>query len=92
MAQSSATCPKCDVTFSSKDVLKQHIAVVHEGKKAYKCPTCQKTFFTSRSGLMINTETVHEEKKPNKCPKCEKTFPQISGLTIQGHRCQNAKF
>ena len=39
-----------------------HIAAVHEGKKPYKCDTCD-VKFSSKQGLNRHFAAVHKEKK-----------------------------
>ena len=64
--------------------LVMHIAAVHEGKKPFKCETCDATFarkndFTRKDNL----NTVHEEMKPFKCHLCNTKFTQKCHLN--GH-------
>ena len=40
-----------------------HIAAVHEGRKRFKCDTCDAKF-TQKSKLNTHVATVHEEMKP----------------------------
>ena len=43
--------------------MKKHIGVVHEGKKLFKCHTCDYGAF-GKKNLKRHIETLHEEKKP----------------------------
>ena len=36
-------CYICKISFSHNSSLKTHIAMVHEGKKPFKCPICDYT-------------------------------------------------
>ena len=46
-----------------KSNLNTHIAAVHEGRKHFKCDTCDAKF-TQKSKLNTHVATVHEEMKP----------------------------
>ena len=65
-----------------------HIAAVHEGKKPFKCETCDATFarknkFTRKDNLNTHIATVHEEMKPFKCDLCNTKF--TSKHSLNGH-------
>ena len=60
-------CSICDKNYGTKYSLKEHIGVVHEGKK-YKCDECNE-IFSWKSGLnslvksrICNSTTFHPEK------------------------------
>ena len=38
------TCEICKKTFSRRADMKNHVSVVHEGKKPYECPRCEMKF------------------------------------------------
>lgn len=46
----------------SKEYRKQHISVLHEGKKSFKCSTCPEAFSEKRK-LVQHIELVNVEKK-----------------------------
>ena len=51
---------------------------MHEGKKPYKCKTCN-AGFTNQRGVKNHAMKVHVEKKicpkkPHKCEACNKTY------------------
>ena len=52
---------ECSKTFSSKQMMRMHIATVHEGHKPFNCGKCR------------NEDTVHT-KRQFECSKCSKTF------------------
>ena len=55
----SFDCPKCSQTFSRREIMKEHVAIVHDGQKPFDCPHCSKAF-----GYKINMKrhmaTVHD--------------------------------
>ena len=61
--------------------MKKHIATVHEGKRSYKCQSCNSKFH-SKDGLNRHVITIHEGKKPYTCKICNLTFTQSSNLTV----------
>ena len=56
--------------FSAKSKLRNHIAVVHEGKKSHICSICESSFST-KPYLKRHILSVHEDKKSNKCSICK---------------------
>ena len=45
-------CDDCPLTFATNENLRRHISSVHEGRKKYKCDSCDKIFSLSpRSGV-----------------------------------------
>ena len=56
--------------FEQNNYLKNHIFIVHEGRKDCTCDPCGKIFFRENS-LKIH---IHNEYKHHKCKSCEKTF------------------
>ena len=53
-----------------KDACFKDNLVLKNGKKRYKCSTCDKTFKFS-SVLELHIDEVHEKKKSYLCPKCD---------------------
>ena len=53
----------CEKAFKEEQGLKDHIRIVHEGKRV-KCPECDKPF-VSKSTLKKHIDAVHEKKKPH---------------------------
>ena len=47
----------------------RHIASVHEGKKAFKCQICDKSF-SQKGSMNKHMASVHEEIKAFKCDIC----------------------
>ena len=70
-------CDLCERQFVTKNALKVHKEIVHEGNKArYHCEFCGKTFAYERSfGLHVNN--VHKGIK-HKCDICGKLFNKKS--------------
>ena len=59
---------KCSIfekLFASKCSLKEHIAIVHDGKKPFKCDVCN-TSCATQSKLKKHFRTAHEENNWNK--------------------------
>ena len=50
-------------------MLKGHIQWVHEGKKPFKCNTCDSSC-SQKCEPNRHNESVHEEKKTFKCNSC----------------------
>ena len=50
--------------------MKQHVLLVHVGKKPFNCDICD--YSCSQKGHMkTHVATVHEENKPFKCEICD---------------------
>ena len=56
-----------------------HISIVHEGEKNYKCEICGKDFGEKRH-LKRHKDIVHEGLKPYKCDFCTSAFGQSGDL------------
>ena len=65
--------------FAGKSRLNEHVAYVHEGKKPFKCETCQASFADKRN-LKSHVSVVHEGKKAFKCSVCNAEFTLKSPL------------
>ena len=48
--------------FAAKSTLKQHIEVIHEGKKTYRCKMCDKSF-TCVANIRRHHKLVHSKKR-----------------------------
>ena len=59
-------CKSCGNSFSHADALKQHIYIIHEGRKDFKCDSCGKSF--SLADLLKGHN--HEDK----CDSCGTAF------------------
>ena len=60
--------------------MNRHIASVHEGKKPFKCDTCDARFALMHH-LKSHIASVHEKKRFN-CAKCDASFTQKGHLNI----------
>ena len=67
--------------------LKNHISLVHEGKKPFKCSICN-VRFAQNQGLKKHIAAVHEGKKPFKCSICDDSFTQIGSMNRHKKKCK----
>ena len=61
--------------------LSQHIRMVHEGEKNFKCKICDKSFFTNQL-LRRHINCVHKKMKNFHCEICNRSFSQRSNLKL----------
>ena len=87
-------CNTCGFKAVTNSVLKNHVAVVHEGKR-HVCFICG-LGVTSPTNLKKHISAVHEGKKPYKCELCEYHCSEQSGIKehirkvhekIKPHKC-----
>ena len=78
----------CEKAFKEEQGLKDHIRIVHEGKRI-NCPECDKPF-VSKSTLKKYIDAVHEKKKPHVCDIFNESFAQSHHLVT--HKKANIKF
>ena len=75
-------CPECGNGLSRLSYLKEHIATVHRGEQAHRCPHpgCGKNF--SQASSVKSHLRVHTGEHPFHCtyPYCGKSFTQSSNL------------
>ena len=67
-------CDRCPFKSRSKSNLKQHIQVVHDKERPFKCTQCDKSWFHKRQ-LNDHIDVVHLNKL-FKCQPCNKKFHQ----------------
>ena len=72
-------CEICDVYFTVKVNLTEHILSVHGGDKPIECEICNASF-AEKSELKGHISTVHGGKKPFNCDKCSFIFATKSDL------------
>src|SRR5581483_8095251 len=63
-------CTICDSTFLSKQGLKEHIQIIHEGMKRYFCKLCNKGFY-NYNNLDDHIRFHHTKEKPFNCKLCK---------------------
>ena len=69
--------------------LKNHVQIVHEGKKLFPCKLCDKTFI-NRSALRDHEDNVHKGiKKVFLCEQCDRTFGTNSLVNLHKRRDHN---
>ena len=66
-------CSVCDRNCDSAAHLKEHLSLVHEGKKPIPCGVCNAEF-ASRAYVKFHIATAHDGKKPFKCEICDSAF------------------
>ena len=69
---------KCAQFVKNPDLLRKDACfkdnlVLKDGKKRYKCSTCDKIFKFS-TVLELHIDEVHEKKKSHLCPKCKNSY------------------
>lgn len=75
-------CGHCEVIYSTKKELLNHIAKCHEGQPLFKCITCNRSY-EKWSGLDVH-EATHRVDKPYLCDLCGKSFKHSNNL--RGHK------
>ena len=65
-------CPLCDKKLH-KRTMKNHINVIHEGKKQFKCEDC-KISFGFKESLKKHIICIHTTARPFKCDICNKDY------------------
>lgn len=73
-------CRFCGQIFSRDCDLMRHMDKIHKGKRAFKCPNCDKEF-ARRNHLAIHLR-IHTGERPHTCPFCKKSFAQRSNLNV----------
>ena len=77
-ANGSKECPYCDMTFSNKEHLKNHIRT-HTGEKPFACQYCSDRF--SMKSTLIQHIRTHTGERPFACSFCSDCFTTKSILT-----------
>ncbi|XP_076234285.1 uncharacterized protein LOC143179118 [Calliopsis andreniformis] len=80
--ETSKKCGHCEVIYSSKKELLNHIAKCHGGQPLFKCITCNRSY-EKWSGLDVH-EATHRLDKPYLCDLCGKSFKHSNNL--RGHK------
>ena len=72
-------CKFCEYTCLRKNLMKSHIAIVHDGMKPYQCTMCNYSA-GAEGNLRKHIEEVHEQKKPHECKICHTRFSRKERL------------
>ncbi|CAJ0606068.1 unnamed protein product [Cylicocyclus nassatus] len=82
-------CPHCSKVYNAHSQLKEHVDVVHENLRPFKCEHCDMVF--GRAGglrrhdmmaLTAHIRSVHTKDRPFKCLYCERTFVRKNDLKV----------
>jgi hypothetical protein len=73
------TCPNCEYTSPYARHLIQHIKLVHEKLRDFKCLQCHWAF-SLEGHLKRHVKAVHQKAKDKKCPHCDHVAFQVWNL------------
>ena len=59
--------------------MEEHIRIIHERRKDFKCEFCAVSTSTSY-GLKSHINAIHKKLKKYKCDSCEKMFMNLSNM------------
>ncbi|XP_030752800.1 PR domain zinc finger protein 5-like [Sitophilus oryzae] len=89
----TSQCEYCGSSYLSKQMLEDHIKVIHLQKEPYKCIVCEHTF-TLKSSMRIHQINKHRvvdesELSSNYCTLCKMSFKKPSSLAkhLEMKRC-----
>ncbi|XP_019623859.1 PREDICTED: zinc finger protein 239-like [Branchiostoma belcheri] len=71
-------CGKCSMQFGRPGQLREHIILVHNGGKPFRCEECGKHFTTLK--ILKRHIKNHTGEKPHQCKHCSKSFAQSANL------------
>jgi hypothetical protein len=74
-------CDHCDTGFMEKWKLKNHIKIVHEKTRQFKCEECQLTF--AYNSLLKHHKCLFKYR----CANCDKTFGHTTQLSRHVEKC-----
>lgn len=72
-------CNFCDYYSDNKNYLKQHVDLVHNSDRPFKCPYCD--YAGKRSHALREHLIVHTDERPFQCEICNATFRKKGHLT-----------
>ena len=81
-------CDQCQYSSNKKHYLKQHVDLVHNSDRPFKCPFCD--YAGKRSHSLKEHLIVHSTERPYECTQCNATFRKKGHLTnhIKMHATQ----
>ena len=72
-------CGECKYSTHNRSYLKQHVDLIHNAVRLYKCPFCD--YAGKRSHSLREHLIVHSNERPYTCPHCNATFRKKGHLT-----------
>ncbi|XP_061162998.1 zinc finger protein 236-like [Saccostrea echinata] len=72
-------CGECKYSTHNRSYLKQHVDLIHNAVRLYKCPFCD--YAGKRSHSLREHLIVHSNERPFTCPHCNATFRKKGHLT-----------
>ncbi|VDM97922.1 unnamed protein product [Thelazia callipaeda] len=81
-------CHRCTKTFTRNSSLKNHLVLLHEGEKPFKCKICSQCFV--QNDLLIQHVSEHTGNEPLSCKICHKIF--LHQYQLQNHMVNHKMF
>ncbi|XP_048751903.2 zinc finger protein 507-like [Ostrea edulis] len=72
-------CEECKYSTHNRSYLKQHVDLIHNAVRLYKCPFCD--YAGKRSHSLREHLIVHSNERPYTCSHCNATFRKKGHLT-----------
>jgi len=72
-------CESCSYKTANKHYFRQHVDLVHNNERPFKCPFCD--YAGKRSHSLKEHLVVHSDERPYQCTQCNATFRKKGHLT-----------